>query len=297
MKITAIVSDYDGTLCPTDSITGSKGKIPEDLETVLWSISRTIPVCILSSKDHIFLEGKTGFSSIVTCINGAEYFVYHQRPDKQVNKSKNTVDSLKLKKIMGPDGIFYVGSMPYHDLEQKSLVLEKISEMILQNFQDVVIEEKRRFTDKLLVGITIDYRHLKKWDQYKTNIEPYLIKLIRSVIEEQSNHSSSYFYIQQYLDHPFIDVYTFKADKGSGLKMIKKLLKLGSKDRLLYLGDSESDNPAFVVSDMSVGIRSDHRLNVKLESDYVLEFNELRPFLKKLQEHDFVFSKMENNIL
>ena len=79
--------------------------------------------------------------------------------------------------------------------------------------------------------------------------------------------------------------------------MIKKLLKLGSKDRLLYLGDSESDNPAFVVSDMSVGIRSDHRLNVKLESDYVLEFNELRPFLKKLQEHDFVFSKMENNIL
>ena len=245
MKITAIVSDYDGTLCPTDSITGSKGKIPEDLETVLWSISRTIPVCILSSKDHIFLEGKTGFSSIVTCINGAEYFVYHQRPDKQVNKSKITVDSLKLKKIMGPDGIFYVGSMPYHDLEQKSLVLEKISEMILQNFQDVFIEEKRRFTDKLLVGITIDYRHLKKWDQYKTNIEPYLIKLIRSGIEEQSNHSSSYFYIQQYLDHPFIDVYTFKADKGSGLKMIKKLIEFREQRQVTLFGRFRKRQPCF----------------------------------------------------
>lgn len=296
MKITAIVSDYDGTLCPTDSTTGSKCKIPEDLETVLWSISKVIPVCILSSKDFRFLNSKVGFSSIVTCLNGAEYFVCENINGQPIT-TKYAVDTHGLKKIRGTRGTYYVGSLSNRNLEKKSLVLKEISKIILQRFQDVIIKEKYRYSDDLLVGITIDYRHLKKWDQYKRNIEPHIIKLIRSTEGEQTSHSNCKFYIQQFLDHPFIDVYTFEAEKGSGLKKIRSLLNLGSKDRLLYLGDSESDNPAFFASDMSIGIRSDRRLNVKLDSDYVLEFNELRPFLKNLQEHDFVFSKMENNVI
>ena len=296
MKITAIVSDYDGTLCPTDSTNGSKGRIPEDLETVLWSISKVVPVCILSSKDFKFLDGKVGFSSVVTCLNGAEYFVC-KNTNGQSNTTKYSVDTYGLKKVIGTCGTYYAGSLTNGNLEEKSLVLRKISKAIVDRFQDVTIKEKYRYTDNLLVGITIDYRHLKKWDQYKTNIEPYIIKLIRSTEREITSQSNRNFYIQQFLDHPFIDVYTFEAEKGSGLKKIKRLLKLGSNDRLLYLGDSESDNPAFLASDISIGIRSDRRLNVKLDSNYVLEFNELRPFLKNLQEHDFVFSKMGNNII
>ena len=65
---------------------------------------------------------------------------------------------------------------------------------------------------------------------------------------------------------------------------------------ILYLGDSESDNPAFQKADLSIGIRSDRRINTKLNSDYLLEFNELRPFLQKLENEDFIFDRMSQNL-
>jgi phosphoserine phosphatase len=39
---------------------------------------------------------------------------------------------------------------------------------------------------------------------------------------------------------------------------------------VMYLGDSENDNPAFRKADTSIGIRSDPKLNPKLDCDYVL---------------------------
>ena len=43
MKIDAILSDYDGTLCPTSSISqdnsNSSSRIPERLEKIIWNIS------------------------------------------------------------------------------------------------------------------------------------------------------------------------------------------------------------------------------------------------------------------
>src|ERR687898_238242 len=50
MKISAIVSDYDGTLCPTSSFY-SNNYIPQDLYNILCDISKYIPICIISSKD------------------------------------------------------------------------------------------------------------------------------------------------------------------------------------------------------------------------------------------------------
>jgi phosphoserine phosphatase len=34
--------------------------------------------------------------------------------------------------------------------------------------------------------------------------------------------------------------------------------------KIMYLGDSDNDNPAFTKADVSIGIRSDDRLNAKL---------------------------------
>jgi trehalose-6-phosphatase len=57
MQISAILSDYDGTLCPTGTIRNQEENlIPADLEAILWSISENIPVCIVSSKDFDFLH-------------------------------------------------------------------------------------------------------------------------------------------------------------------------------------------------------------------------------------------------
>ena len=48
-RIDAILSDYDGTLSPTDTLRGNIESIPKQLEGILWGIAQTIPVCIVSS--------------------------------------------------------------------------------------------------------------------------------------------------------------------------------------------------------------------------------------------------------
>ena len=59
LRVMAILSDFDGTLCPTSSITSygeeSHSLIPSELEDMLCSISENIPICIISSKDFYFL--------------------------------------------------------------------------------------------------------------------------------------------------------------------------------------------------------------------------------------------------
>lgn len=59
----------------------------------------------------------------------------------------------------------------------------------------------------------------------------------------------------------------------------------------MYLGDSENDNPAFRKSDISIGIRSDTRLNPVLDCKYMLDFNQLPLFLMGLMDNDFIFSE------
>src|SRR5215831_5262138 len=71
-RITAILSDYDGTLCPTNSVRKQGGTIPQELRQVLWDISKRIPVCIISSKDYHFLHPRTKFARILSCIMGIE---------------------------------------------------------------------------------------------------------------------------------------------------------------------------------------------------------------------------------
>jgi trehalose-6-phosphatase len=71
-RITAILSDYDGTLCPTNSVRNQDGTIPEELRQVLSDISEMIPVCIISSKDYHFLHSRTKFARILPCIMGIE---------------------------------------------------------------------------------------------------------------------------------------------------------------------------------------------------------------------------------
>src|SRR5215475_8060135 len=75
MQIDAIMSDYDGTLCPTTSINSEESTIPKEIENILWRISDMIPICIISSKDFNFLHRRTRFARIASCIMGIETLV------------------------------------------------------------------------------------------------------------------------------------------------------------------------------------------------------------------------------
>ena len=70
-QVDILLSDYDGTLCPTDSVRGDgsvAGNIPKELEQLLFCISKRIPMCIISSKDFAFLHERASFADILSCV-------------------------------------------------------------------------------------------------------------------------------------------------------------------------------------------------------------------------------------
>jgi len=85
------------------------------------------------------------------------------------------------------------------------------------------------------------------------------------------------FHIQTYATHPFIDIYAAKCDKGIAYEnILSHIARSERKDhRIMYLGDSENDNPAFRKANISIGVRSDERLNPNLDCRYTVNFDKL----------------------
>jgi hypothetical protein len=52
---------------------------------------------------------------------------------------------------------------------------------VLQNhdYKDIMIEKKYTSNKEILIGLTIDYRHLNNWQSFKENKEPALKEIIQ----------------------------------------------------------------------------------------------------------------------
>jgi HAD superfamily hydrolase (TIGR01484 family) len=295
MKISAIVSDYDGTLCPTSSLY-SNNYIPQDLYNILFDISKCIPICIISSKDFNFIGPNVPFAKIISCIMGVETFIFLQKDNEELidhsfGDHKEILDLNELNNKIRMNGLtrYYINQK--ENVFQNSSVLERLSSVISKNFNDVKIFKKYTYREKYIAGISIDYRHLLNWENFKFTIEPRILDKIQEFIKIHSL-STNNFHIQSYLTHPFIDVYSVHYNKDNILTSIRSLLKLGNDKKILYLGDSENDNSAFKKADLSINIKSDERIDTKLDSHYTLEFNELSYFLLKLHNENFNFTSM-----
>lgn len=285
-QVYAFLSDYDGTLCPTSSvIVGSNevGTIPQGLEQILFCISDQIPVCIVSSKDFEFLHDRARFASIFSCVLGLE----------TINHSPhfNDVESKNLGCVRSQHLI-----TDSHYLQHNSMLLRNILETLQAlNYTDLVIEEKYTSDKEILIGLTVDYRQINDWISFKENVEPTIRETIQTSIDAnlKSNLLTDRPFIQSYTSHPFLDVYGTNCDKGLAIDNILSYLE--KKDRrgtnIMYLGDSENDNPAFRKSDISIGIRSDERLNPNLDCKYILDFYQLPSFLQGLIDNELVFSE------
>ena len=176
-----------------------------------------------------------------------------------------------------------------------SKLLHNVVEILqTHNYRDIIIEKKYTSNKEILIELTIDYRYLEDWQSFKENREPMLRETIQRSINTH-NLASNIFsknrpFIQVYSSHPFLDVYGVECNKGLAFDSI--LLHLEKKDggaNVIYLGDSENDNPAFRKSGISIGIRSDMRLNPILDCKYMLDFNQLPQFLRDLMDNDFIF--------
>jgi hydroxymethylpyrimidine pyrophosphatase-like HAD family hydrolase len=177
-------------------------------------------------------------------------------------------------------------------LKMNSQKLEFIVEKILAKFKDLSIDIKLTFNPSLLAGITIDWRHLEDWKSKKKEVETFTLNMVNN--DEIKNNSYPLF-IQKYSSHPFIDIYSTICSKEIAYDNLCRIIelhnnKLYSKN-ILYLGDSENDNSAFRKADISIGIKSDERLNPKLDCQYTINFNQLPKFLMNLLKNDFKFSE------
>jgi trehalose-6-phosphatase len=293
MKISALLSDYDGTLCPC-SVNPNEDTIPERLNEVLFDISEKIPVCIVSSKDFGFLHKRIKFANVLSCILGIETLRLKKHP---CSKMATTENSKTTTATTITDCNNFNCITDHHILvndrilQQNSRILDCLANDILLNLRDVSIERKYISNNETLGGITIDWRHLKDWESFKKTSEPLLKKAIEK--QQKLSFNGNTLYIQTYATHPFIDVYAVKCGKGMAFDNIASeisYVKGKGQKIIMYLGDSENDNPAFRRADVSIGVLSDDRLNPKLDCKYTLSFDNLSIFLKELLNKNFEFS-------
>jgi hydroxymethylpyrimidine pyrophosphatase-like HAD family hydrolase len=284
MRLDAILSDYDGTLCPTTSVRndnrfGVGGAIPQGLEQILFSISKHIPVCIISSKDFAFLHNRARFARIMSCVLGLETINHSPHYDDAENNKLGCIG--------------YQHLIADNFLKHNAKLLHNMVEILQnQNYTDITTEEKYTSDKEILIGLTVDYRHVENWHSFKENKEPIIRELIqKSVHPIPDLPSKGRPFIQFYSSHPFLDVYGAECDKGIAFDNVLSQLDKKGRTNVVYLGDSENDNPPFRKSDISIGIRSDTRLNPKLDCKYMLDFNQLPIFLKSLMDNDYIFSE------
>jgi HAD superfamily hydrolase (TIGR01484 family) len=274
-RIQDIMSDYDGTLVPTAHVKDPKANtIPSELEEILEKVSFELPVCIISTKDFEFLKNKTAFARILSCMMGIETLVLKN------HGSSRTIEKCLLHADL-------------QVLQRNSEALEAIAEELSSDEEfSYALVERKHTSDGILAGLTVDWRHLggDDWSYYKRGVTHFISRMVANLKKPPVPIAD--IYVQKYSAHPFIDIYSTECNKGIAFDTILSELGYGSLDGIgtLYLGDSENDNPAFRKAGISIGIRSDARVNPKLDCSYFLDYKQLSSFLMNLRNDNYLFS-------
>jgi HAD superfamily hydrolase (TIGR01484 family) len=273
-RVHAILTDYDGTLVRTaDAKNRDINTVPSELEEILEKIGSEIPVCVISTKDFEFLRNKTTFARVLSCMMGIETLVFRNH-----HGSPRSIE----KRILYAD---------LQVLQLKSKTLEAIAEEVssCEEFSYVLIERKHT-SDRILAGLTIDWRNLSDdWSYYRRGIAHIVNSMVANL---RKSPVPIDIYVQKYSEHPFLDIYSAECNKGIAFDTVISELPHASAHGkgMLYLGDSENDNPAFRKAGISIGIRSDARVNPKLDCSYFLDYEQLSSFLMKLRNNDYLFN-------
>lgn len=140
----------------------------------------------------------------------------------------------------------------------------------------IYIEEKRDSTGRT-IAFCVDWRQARNAEiaEFEANLVATYCKMLSLELI-------------RYEGQPFYDVYPVSVDKGRALKEIQKKLKL--ENGILYMGDSEIDNPAFEASDVSIGVINEGSPFYGLVCDYFVKFEEVADFLSMLLANHLLFS-------
>jgi hydroxymethylpyrimidine pyrophosphatase-like HAD family hydrolase len=161
--------------------------------------------------------------------------------------------------------------------EKLEKAYQDVLKKVLQARDNLVIERKES-EDENLIAFCIDWRMARNWDEAKRVAAPLL-----TYCKEQG------LYIVESDVSPFANVFPMKVDKGEAFGKLKR--EIGVEGPVMYLGDSEVDDPAFQLAEVSVGVKH-RRIMPKLQCKYRIEFFEMENFLSKLIDSGFDFKEV-----
>lgn len=248
MKLSAIFSDYDGTLSQLES--RREDAVPSPiLRRLLSKVSKRVTLGIVTTKDLSFIRERVPFAHGISASCGLELQVGEKTMlDERVREPNQLLDK----------------------------TYQEILKKILQARENLVIERKES-EDEHLIGFCIDWRLASNWDEAKRIAAPFL----------EYSRKQGLFVVESDIS-PFANVFPMKIDKGEAFEKLKK--ELGVEGPTMYLGDSEADDPAFRLADVSIGVKH-RRIMPKLECTYRIEFFELENLLTELIDSDFDFKE------
>jgi HAD superfamily hydrolase (TIGR01484 family) len=154
--------------------------------------------------------------------------------------------------------------------ENLSLVNEAYSESldVVSYMKDNIVVETKTTHKGDLMGFCLDWRASRNWRHAHNAVRPLVAKFRGRglhVVESKFN--------------PFVDIYAIKVEKGSAFLRLKH--ELGLNSPIMYLGDSEMDNPAFELAEVPIGIKHKES-SPTLQCAYYVEFHDLEPFISRL---------------
>jgi len=153
-------------------------------------------------------------------------------------------------------------------------LLERI-ETEVTRIDDSIYIERKALSDGRLVAFCVDWRLAKDWETARrrlhTLVEPF---------EEQG------FKVLRYTGRPYIDIYLERVDKGQAFLTLRRELKV--KGPIMYLGDSELDNPAFNLAEISIGVLHKETPS-KLDCEFFVHFRDIGAFFQELWRNNLTF--------
>jgi len=248
VKISAVFSDFDGTLSQLESRREDAALSPI-LRRLLTKLSKHITLGIVTTKDLSFIRERIPFAHGISASCGLEM---------QVGE-KIYLD----ERVRTPN-------------EQLEKAYQEVLKKILQARDNLALERKES-EDEHLIGFCIDWRLARNWEEAKRIAAPLL---------DYSRKQG--LYVVESDVSPFANVFPIKIDKGEAFANLKR--ELGVTGSIMYLGDSEADDPAFQLAEVSVGVKH-RRIMPKLQCKYRVEFFELENLLTELIDSDFEFNE------
>ncbi len=217
-------------------------RLTSRLHAALSRLSEELKLAVITTKDYHFASRLVPFAHAWATIGGLE--------------------------ITTRDNTSYVEERVLEKQYAIGRVLS-LAEELASGLDRIVVERKLLRDRVTLAGLAFDWR-------LSGSVE----KAVEAASLIEAEAKAHGLHVMRYPGRPYLDVFAAEIDKGKALRRLREILNIGGA--VIYMGDSEADNPAFREAEISIGIiHSETPKN--LEAKHTIPFNARENFLEALQ--------------